>query len=97
MDGLEFAWDENKRIATIEKHGIDFAQVIEIFESDHLIIPARSETEDRFAAVAKWNGMMVTVIFTKRDDLIRLITARRARQNERDLYHAHHTRRSAQT
>lgn len=83
-----FEWDEGKRIATLSKHGIDFAAVLTIFEGDHLIIPARSDVEPRFGAVAQWNGVWVTVLFTRRGETIRLITARRARDNERYLYHA---------
>lgn len=83
-----FEWDEAKRLSTIAKHGIDFAAVLTIFEGDHLIIPAKSDAEPRFAAVANWKGTWVTVIFTRRGETLRLITARRARDNERTHYHA---------
>jgi|GEM_PF-4978154 len=38
-----FEWNETKRLKTIEKHGIDFLDVITIFDTPHLIIPARSD------------------------------------------------------
>lgn len=86
-------WDETKRLKAIEKHGIDFVEVISIFAGDHLIIPARSDSETRFAAIAEWNGIIVTVFFTKRGNTTRIITARRARKNERILYQTLHDRR----
>lgn len=89
-----FTWDENKRLKTIEKHGIDFRDVITIFEGQHLIIPARSDSEPRFAAIADWNGIMVTLFFTLRGNTTRIITARRARKNERDLYQKLHAGRN---
>ncbi|WP_071468369.1 BrnT family toxin [Roseinatronobacter thiooxidans] len=88
-----FTWDETKRLKTLEKHGLDFLDVISIFAADHLIIPARSDAEDRFAAIADWNGIMVAVFFTIRGDTTRIITARRARRHERNLYQTLYTRR----
>jgi uncharacterized DUF497 family protein len=82
----QFSWDETKRVTTIAKHGIDFLDVISIFDGPHLILPARSDVEDRFVAIADWNGIKVAVFFTRRGPAIRLITARRARRHERDLY-----------
>jgi uncharacterized DUF497 family protein len=89
-----FCWDETKRLKTLEKHGIDFLEVITIFEGPHLIIPARSDSETRFAAIADWNGVMVAVFFTKRENTTRIITARRARKNERILYQTLHAGRN---
>jgi uncharacterized DUF497 family protein len=83
-----FEWDETKRFKTIEKHGIDFRDAVLIFDAEHVIIPARSDTEQRFAAVGACNGIIITVFFTMRGDTIRIITARRARDNERQQYQA---------
>ncbi|WP_373418498.1 BrnT family toxin [Roseinatronobacter sp. S2] len=91
---LPYEWDETKRLKTLEKHGIDFLEVIEIFEGPHLVIPARSDSETRFAAIADWDGVMVAVFFTLRGQTTRIITARRARTNERNIYHAHFSERS---
>ena len=83
-----FEWDEDKRNATIAKHGIDFLDALEVFGSDHLIVPARSEIEQRECAIGVVNGRLVVVFFTRRGEVIRLITARRARKNEREEYYA---------
>ena len=83
-----FEWDEDKRSATIEKHGIDFVDMVEIFAAPHLVLAARSETEPRCLAVGPLRGIFFTVVFTKRGEVTRIITARRARRDEREKYQA---------
>lgn len=89
-----FEWDETKRISTLEKHRIDFIDATEIFLQDHLLLPARSDIEDRKIAVGALNGVFLAVIHTKRDDAIRIITARRARKHEREQFEAYVARRT---
>ena len=83
-----FEWDEEKRHLVLAKHGLDFIDVVAVFEGDHVEVAARSETELREAITGRVGDDIVTVIFTRRDHRIRLITARRARRNERRAYHA---------
>ena len=83
-----FEWDEKKRLATFAKHKIDFLDAIEIFGGPVLILLGRSEIESRQRAVAPWNGAIICVVFTMRDEVTRIITARVARQNEREQYQA---------
>ena len=92
-----FEWDEKKRDQTLKKHGIDFFDAAEIFLGEHLCVSARSEIEQRQIAVAYLNGIPIAVVFTIRDDAIRIITARRARLNEREAFDAHVARRDAET
>lgn len=88
---MEFEWDEKKRIATIEKHGFDFNDASELFSGLHVTIVAHSYFEQREIAVGLIQEKMVAVIFTKRGERFRLITIRRARENERRAYRAVHT------
>ncbi|WP_323763858.1 BrnT family toxin [Marinovum sp.] len=90
-----FEWDEAKRQATLEKHGIDFVDAVEIFSTTHLVVGARSEIESRKLAVGELDQETISVIFTIRDDAIRIITARRARRNEREQYYALLSRRNS--
>ena len=83
-----FEWDEPKRLAVIAKHQIDFRDAVEIFGGKVLFLPARSEVVARQKAVAPLGPKMICVVFTIRDDTIRLITARVARRNERERYQA---------
>ena len=90
-----FEWDEKKRQLTLEKHEIDFDDVVEIFFADHLVLPGRSEIEERKRAIAPVGGRMICVIYTYRDEAIRIITARVARKNEREQYQAIFARRDS--
>jgi len=85
---MNFEWDDAKRDRTLQNRGLDFRDVVEIFDNPHVIIPARSDTEPRFAALGLHRGHVIAVFFTRRGDAVRIITARRARRHERDHYHA---------
>ena len=91
-----FEWDEDKRVLTLERRGLDFLDAAEVFTGEHLVLPARSEIEQRKIAVGPVNGVAIAVVFTMRGDIIRIITARRARRNEREAYDAHVARRDAE-
>ena len=81
-----FEWDEAKRLATLGKHGLDFIDMVAVFDGPHYVRDARSDTERREIAVGMVEGLFVAVVFTRRDDRVRLITARKARRDERRKY-----------
>ena len=91
---IKFSWDETKRKSNIQKHDIDFADAVEIFSAEHLILPARSEIEARWIAVGALSNQVIAVIFTLRQDVIRIISARKARKDERERYQDLHPRRN---
>ena len=86
---MQFEWDENKRQANIEKHGIDFADAIKIFDGlAHTTQDTREDWgEERFVTVGLLDGVEIAVINTPRDKRIRIISARRARKTERERYY----------
>ena len=84
-----FEWDETKRLATLDKHGIDFIDAAEVFAHPHLRLPGKSDAERRDIAIGLLGGVHIAVVFTVRHDVIRIITARRARRNERKGYQTH--------
>jgi uncharacterized DUF497 family protein len=86
---VEVEWDEDKRDYTLKDRGLDFRDVVEVFERPHVIIPARSEVEERFAIIGPHRGHLIAVFFTLRGETIRIISARRARGHEKEHYHAH--------
>lgn len=79
-------YDENKRLTTIAKHKIDFLDMAEILQSQHLVIDARSEIEERKIAIGQLGGSYFAIVFTMRGDVVRIITARKARRDEREQY-----------
>jgi hypothetical protein len=84
---MQFVWDEKKRLSNLEKHGLDFIDVIAVFKAPHLVIPSSYEGgEKRFLAVGQLESRFVTVIYTHRDRAIRIISFRRARHEERQGY-----------
>jgi uncharacterized protein len=87
---MDFEWDEDKALTNIEKHGIDFIDAVRIWERP-VIDPAGErivENEYRPTALGtiSEDEIIIAVVYTVRDGLIRLISARRARRNEREIY-----------
>jgi uncharacterized DUF497 family protein len=83
-----FEWDEAKRQANIEKHGLDFADAVEVFDdAQHFTYtsPVPSE-ERRYVSVGLVRGLLIAVVSTVRGDRLRVISARPARRNERDRH-----------
>ena len=88
---MEFEWDEAKRQLVLAKHGLDFRRVLEVFKNNYIALQANSETEHRQIAVGFVNNVMIAVIYTERSGKLRLITARRARENESRAYYARYS------
>ena len=88
-DELSFKWDEQKRQQTIAKHLIDFKDAVKIFQAAVLVSDSAHPEEERKIAVGLLGEVEIVVIFTVRDSCMRIITARRARVNERRIYHAY--------
>lgn len=90
MEELYFEWDENKRKSNIKKHGIDFADVVNIFyEDDTITIPdPQHYDEQRYIALGiDTKTRLVLVVHVYRDvDLIRIISAREADPKERQQF-----------
>lgn len=85
---MEFEWDETKRLANLDKHGIDFIDVPDVFEGDIVTIEDNrySYGEQRFVTFGLLQGRVVAVVPTDRGELIRIISARKATKNEQRTY-----------
>jgi uncharacterized DUF497 family protein len=84
---IKFEWDETKRLKNIEKHGIDFVRADLIFDGLHVLKLAKTvQREVRWTAIGMIDDVHVTAIFTKRGGVIRLISMRRSRNEERREY-----------
>lgn len=86
---MEFEWDPEKAAANYEKHGITFEDAATIFAGPTLVQRSDRKGEPRWIAVGKFEGRLWTVVFTRRGQggtRIRIISARRARTNEREAY-----------
>ena len=90
-----FEWDPNKDKVNREKHGLSFDEVAELFTSgtDFLEIydEQHSDEEDRFIAIGPIRAGIVVVIYTERqDDVIRIVSARKATKKEVQLFRQYH-------
>jgi uncharacterized protein len=86
---MEFEFDPNKSAANKEKHGLDFVQAQAIWADDNVVeIAARSEPEARTAVIGRIDEVIWLAIVTRRGDRLRIISARRAHENERKIYHS---------
>jgi uncharacterized DUF497 family protein len=84
---FEFEWDEAKRFTNIRKHNIDFAEIRQIFDGRPAkTLPSQYEAESRFLTVGMLDHRLVTVVWTWRGSVVRLISARRASDEERRQY-----------
>ena len=84
---MPFEWNLRKSIANKEKHGLDF-ETAKILWSDgnRVEIHAPSPVEDRWILIGKKDNKLWTAIFTLRGNAIRIISVRRSREKEVDLY-----------
>lgn len=85
---MEFDWDEDKRLANVNKHGIDFVRAKEIWEGPVIENPSGQtrHSEDRYIALGLLDNEVIAVIYTWRRRLRRIISARKARKHEKALY-----------
>ena len=86
---MRFEWDEAKRRANLEKHGLDFADAPEMFAGEMVIALDRrlDYREARFIGFGPLKGRVMAIIFSRRmPDLIRIISLRKANQREQRRY-----------
>lgn len=84
---MQLEWDEAKNEINIRKHGIDFADVHAMFDAPMLVdLDERAEYgEERWIGIGPFSMIVAVVVFTERgNDTIRIISARKRRQNMSD-------------
>lgn len=92
MSYINFEWDENKNQINKVKHGIDFEEAVTVFYDDNAIVfddPEHSMEEDRFLilGISKHENLcIVSHCYRDDDNIIRIISARKATKNETKTY-----------
>jgi len=88
--GLIFEWDTEKARANFKKHGVTFEEAMTVFNDEKSITIydfGHSREEHRFVDLGKSkNGNMLSVVYTDREDRIRIIHARKANREEKRFY-----------
>ncbi|MHC0065951.1 BrnT family toxin [Nostoc sp. UIC 10890] len=85
---MAYQWDRDKAAANLRKHGVDFADAVTVF-SDDLAITIADERfdEERFITIGiDAFSRVLVVVYTWRNDEIRLISARQATRYEQKQY-----------
>jgi hypothetical protein len=83
----EFDFDKNKSRANLAKHGIDFEAAQELWQDPDLLkIQAKTEGEPRFLMIGRIGAKHWSAVVAYREERIRLISFRRARGREVELY-----------
>ena len=85
---MTYQWDPKKAKSNLRKHEIDFADAVSVFSDDlALTIADERFDEERFIIIGMDAlGRILVVVFTWRDDEIRLISARKATRREQIEY-----------
>jgi uncharacterized DUF497 family protein len=86
---MEFEWDPAKDAANLAKHGIGFDDAVIVFADPLHVVEDSTKPEHgerRSKAIGVAAGEVIAVIFTERSDKRRIISARKARRDERARY-----------
>jgi len=89
---LSFEWDETKNKANVTKHGVSFEEAQSVFSDERGLLvhdPDHSDEEDRFVLLGRSSRLRFLVVchcYRGDDDVIRIISARKANRREKSTY-----------
>jgi uncharacterized protein len=92
MSGLRIEWDERKSTSNKRKHGVSFEEAATAFADENALLmddPDHSAAEDRFILLGLSSELRILLIchcYRENDDVIRIISARKADRRERQQY-----------
>lgn len=91
---MKFEWDDKKAKVNIDKHGISFEEASTVFYDEEALLrgdPDHSDDEDRFVLLGMSemaNVLIVCHCYRESDEIIRIISARKATKNETKQYNS---------
>jgi uncharacterized DUF497 family protein len=92
MVELSFEWDKEKERRNIRRHGVSFAEAQTAFYDENARIihdPDHSDAEDRFILLGISAGVRLLLVchcYRKNDEVISIISARKAEKKEAGQY-----------
>ena len=92
MTHIAFEWDKSKNQANKRKHGVSFDEAESIFSDENALLihdPDHSDDEDRFILLGlsvKFRILVVCHCYRSSDEIIRIISARKAGKDEEQQY-----------
>jgi uncharacterized protein len=86
---MKFEWDEANRLASLDRYGIDFLDVEEIFDDSFVTVEddRYSHGKQRFVTVGLMQARVVAIGYTNRGNAMRLISCRKATLYEQKNYY----------
>jgi uncharacterized protein len=82
-----FEFDPKKSDSNKIKHGIDFVEAQDLWlDSARVVLPTINLEEVRYLLIAQVKEICWSAVFTNRDNKIRIISVRRSRDNEKQIY-----------
>ena len=84
---MEFEFDPRKSRSNKKKHGIDFNEAQALWDDpDLIVVTARTSDEPRYLVVGRIGETHWSGVITYREDRIRIISVRRSRDEEIEIY-----------
>ena len=84
---MEYEFDNHKSKINLRKNGIDFIGAQNLWnDPDRIEIPAKTIDEQRFLMIVKISDKYWSCVFTYRSEKVRIISVRRSRKEEIDIY-----------
>ena len=84
---MEFTFDKNKSASDKQKHGINLNEAKKLWEdTDYVEVPVKTNDEPRFLIIGKISEKYWTAVITYRSESIRIISVRRSRKEEIEIY-----------
>ena len=91
---MRILWDKDKARINEEKHGVTFEEAAEVLVGDYIEFESNANGEKRSRAVTRIRGEYLTVVYARRDETKRIISARRSSQKERQQYERYDNQRA---
>ncbi len=92
MAEIRFEWNPSKSAADRRKHGVSFEEASTVFTDEHALLiddPEHSDEEDRFILLGLSSSLRMLIVchcYREGEELIRIISARKATRKERESY-----------
>ena len=92
MDNIKFEWNNKKAQTNLEKHGISFEEASTVFADENAVLfddPEHSAAEERFMLLGMSSYAKMLIVchcYRGTDDVIRIISARKATRTETRQY-----------
>jgi uncharacterized DUF497 family protein len=92
MEAIRFEWDEKKNRINNRKHGVSFEEDETVFADENALLihdPDHSDDEDRFVLLGlsiRFRMLVVCHCYRSAEEVIRIISARKAERNEEEQY-----------